>query len=417
MRAASPSRRLPRSERVSRAAGGRFAELDLTVSTEDRVTRYDVQRRRCIACGNCITGCNVGAKSTLATSYLPMARAFGVDLFVRIEVERIEKDGAGYRLVCADRGHHPLGLHARTRLITARQIILAAGSLGTTGILLRSRAAGLELSSALGQHFSANGDFFALAYNTRLDTAIEGTSTDHLKPGSAGPTITVASRLGEGEADLRRRMTVEDLSCPAALVDLFRHKLLGIALLDQREALQGAGRLVRVLRDLAPGGHGALQHTIGFLIMVHDRGTGHIALKPDGTVDIDWPGAADDPVYEEINRALDHASRAVGGTYVLYPGWKSRLLGHRLTTAHPLGGCATADDPERGVVDDRGRVFDGDGGVHEGLYVSDGSAMPGALGVNPFLTISAFTERVTEHLRKKLGLRPYDPAIEEDDRA
>ena len=102
---------------------------------------------------------------------------------------------------------------------------------------------------------------------------------------------------------------------------------------------------------------------------------------------------------------------------MLYPGWKYKLLGHHLTTAHPLGGCVTADDPEHGVVDDRGRVFNSDGGVHEGLYVTDGSVMPGSLGVNPFLTISAFTERAAEHLRRGLGLGPYDPAIERDDRA
>jgi cholesterol oxidase len=403
---------------VSRAAGGRFSVLDIAVSTEDRVTRYDVQRRRCIACGNCVTGCNVGAKSTLATNYLPMARALGVDLFVRVEVEWIEqeKNGPGYQLICVERGDHPLGLHARRRVITARRIILAAGSLGTTGILLRSRDAGLSLSPTLGHHFSANGDFFAVAYNTRLDTAIEGTSTARSAPGEAGPTITVATRLGEGEAELRRHITVEDLSCPAALVDLFRHKLFGVALLDQHDALRGPARLFRALRDLAPGGDGALHHTIGFLIMVHDRGAGRMVLKPDGTVDIDWPGAADDSIYGEVNEALDRASRAVGGTYVLYPGWKYEVLGHRLTTAHPLGGCATADDTARGVVDDRGRVFNGDGGVHEGLYVSDGSVMPGALGVNPFLTISAFTERVTAHLREELGLSPYDPAIEGDDR-
>lgn len=401
----------------SRAAGGRFTPLDVAVGLEDRTTRYGVTRRRCVACGNCITGCNVGAKSTLDVNYLPAARAAGVEIFARVEVDRVEQDAAGYRLICVDRGDHPAGRPARRRSVAARVVVVAAGSLGTTGILLRSRAAGLSLSPALGHRWSANGDFFAVAYNGDRRTAIEGSGTLERAEGAAGPTITVASRIGEGDPDLRRRITVEDLSCPAALVGLFRRKLMGIAVIHQREALRGVDRLARVLRDLVPGGDGALQHTLGLLVMVHDRAGGRVVLRADGEVDVEWPAAAEDPVYQSLSEAFRRASEAIGATYVLYPGFEHRLLGHRLVTAHPLGGCVTAGDVDHGVVDDRGRVLTGDGGVHGGLYVTDGSVIPGALGVNPFLTIAAFSERMVEHLRADLGLPPYDPAIEQDDRA
>jgi cholesterol oxidase len=55
------------------------------------------------------------------------------------------------------------------------------------------------------------------------------------------------------------------------------------------------------------------------------------------------------------------------------------------------------DDCEQGAVDSLGRVFAGDGSLHRGLYVSDGSVIPGSLGANPLLTISAITERFVEH--------------------
>ena len=67
-----------------------------------------------------------------------------------------------------------------------------------------------------------------------------------------------------------------------------------------------------------------------------------------------------------------------------------------LITAHPLGGCPMGDDYLQGAVDQFGRVFAGDGSVHKGLFVTDGSVIPSALGVNPFLTISALTERFAE---------------------
>jgi cholesterol oxidase len=88
-------------DELAEHAGSTGETLNLTVSTEDRVTRYGVRRARCINCGDCAMICNVGAKNTLMTNYLPMARHFGVELFDRVEVDRI-----------ADRGRLPAPLRA-----------------------------------------------------------------------------------------------------------------------------------------------------------------------------------------------------------------------------------------------------------------------------------------------------------------
>ena len=64
-----------------------------------------------------------------------------------------------------------------------------------------------------------------------------------------------------------------------------------------------------------------------------------------------------------------------------------------------------SDDPLYGVVNDRGQVYDathngsvdastGEARVHSGLYVADGSVIPGSLGSNPMFTISAVSERI-----------------------
>ncbi len=57
-----------------------------------------------------------------------------------------------------------------------------------------------------------------------------------------------------------------------------------------------------------------------------------------------------------------------------------------------------AEDSAHGVVDDTGRVFDGRGGVHPGLYISDASICDASLGANPSLTIAALAERAADQI-------------------
>ena len=402
---------------VSGYVGGDFNYLNIVVSGQDRVTRYGVPRKKCTNSGDCVTGCNIGAKNTLATNYLPMARFYGVELFTCVEVSHLERvNGQEYRLICHQRTG-PRGLVPRQRVVSAQHVILAAGSLGTTGILLRSGAAGLQLSGRTGKNFSGNGDFIAICYNSDHITDIQGFDLDtgprsEVKP---GPTITVVMRIGADEADLTKRFTVEDLSCPRALVDALRLGLFKIAPITNRDALVQPGHVSRWARDIVWNKDGATNSTLGYLIMAHDNSEGNIALAEGGSTTIDWPTAPTEPIYKEINDVLQQASARIGGTYITNPRWHYKLLGGHLITAHPLGGCATADDVGHGVVDDRGRVFKSDGTVHDGLYVADGSVIPRALGVNPFLTISMFAERAVEYLRQELNLPVYDPQKERDD--
>jgi cholesterol oxidase len=66
---------------------------------------------------------------------------------------------------------------------------------------------------------------------------------------------------------------------------------------------------------------------------------------------------------------------------------------HQVLTAHPLGGCPMAETADEGVVDSYGETFG-----QPGLYIVDGSVMPGPVGPNPSLTIAAFADRSADHI-------------------
>ncbi|MGH2943817.1 MAG: GMC oxidoreductase, partial [Solirubrobacteraceae bacterium] len=401
---------------IAERAGMQGEPVWLTVSPSARITRHDVPRAACTNCGDCCMVCNVGAKNTLASNYLPIAGHFGVQLFTRVEVDHVQLAGdrGGYRLHCLLRTGAG-GLATAPRVIAARRVVLAAGSLGSTAILLRSRRAGLRLSDRLGDGFSGNGDAFGVAYNTDRVTDAQGFGTGGGERARlrAGPSITSMMRFGAEQPDLSRRFTVQDLTPPRALVDVLRRGFAALA--GATELDLHPDSLARVLEDDEWNTTGAMNHTLGLLIMAHDSSDGRIVLDDEGRPRIDWPHAPDDPIYERVNAILRDAVEAIGGRYLVNPRWSSWLLGNNNLTAHPLGGCATADDAGGGVVDHAGRVFTADGGIYDGLRVCDGSVVPRALAVNPLLTISMFAERAADTLRSELGLPPYDAAVEGDD--
>src|SRR5690606_28125578 len=108
----------------------------------------------CTRCGDCCAGCNVGAKNTVALTYLPDAVRHGAEAFTGLKAETVRRSADGtwqvaLRAVAPERGE------AAEITIEAPVVVLAAGTLGSTEILLRSRAAGLALSDRLGFGFSA----------------------------------------------------------------------------------------------------------------------------------------------------------------------------------------------------------------------------------------------------------------------
>jgi len=401
-------------EQIAEQVGVETDFAEITVSKQDRVTRFGVHRRRCWNNGDDGTGDNTGAKNTLMTNYLPMAKHYGVDLFTLVEVDRVEQhpDG-GWRVVAV---HHS-GPEAKTPApveVRADRVGLSAGTLGTNGILLRSSANGLPLSAQLGKNFGGNGDALTVAYNTDTQPW-NSRETGPRAELRCGPAINAVMRINADDPDLSRRATVEDLSIPSPIAGAVRIGLMSLAAtLHLRDNPAG---LNRVRKDVVFNTDGAMNHSLGFLIMVYDDQNGEVVLDSNRTPSIVWPDAHKHPAYAAVDEVLKPAVEAIGGSYIKNPRANNWTFGKRVFTAHPMGGCVTADSVDLGVVDDAGRVFHPDGGVHDGLYVADASVIPAPMGVNPLLTISMFAERSAERLREESGLPGYDPDDEGDDQA
>jgi cholesterol oxidase len=412
-------------DRRAREIGRKAEALNIAVNFHlEGTNAYGAQQTPCIDCGDCVTGCNVGAKNTLCMNYLPLAKNNGADIFTQTEVDWLEKlaDG-GWRI----HGGRFTGLGLPENFtLEARCVILSAGSLGTTEILLRSRLHGLPLSPRVGSGFTGNADFFGISYNSDYQTNVLGFGNDPNHPWRAnapGPTIVGGVRYNTG-ISLHERITVEDLSFPKAFVSSVMIAL-GAMAGEDTDVGDKRDELARRLRNnpLAPyQAHNAMNHTMLYLVMGFDDAKGTLSLKtdllnPNGTLQIDWEDAGSQSVFSRMNEEIRHHARALGAHFISDPLWKFFNL-RKLVTAHPLGGCAMGEDYLQGAVDEFGRVFAADGRVHEGLVVADGSLIPSALGVNPFLTISALSERIADRLVRSIKgesypTRPFQVAVPE----
>ncbi len=398
--------KLQAMQRSAKHMGAPVFQPPITVSFESGVNHVGIEQAACNNCGNCVGGCNIGAKNTLLMNYLPDADNHGAEIFTGCSVRRLERKGKRWlvRFEVSGSGMRKFG--ASSMFVAAETVILAAGSLGSTEILLRSREAGLPLSDKLGHSFTGNGDVLGFAYNA--DHPIHGIGVGSHRQNGPGPCITSLIDL-RGTEKLEDGMIIEEGVIPSTLAPMLASSLFMAARMLGKETDAGlqhfAEEKVREMKALIPGiSTGAVANTQTFLVMAHDDSCGKIALVDD-RVRIDWPECGKQSIFERINAELLRATEALGGTYIQNPTWSDRL-GKNLVTVHPLGGCGMGETAEHGVVDDRGRVFAGATGseVHDGLYVSDGAVMPRSLGVNPFLTISALAERTAALIAEERGV-------------
>jgi len=347
------------------------------------------------------------------------------------QVEHIsEREGGGYLVHYLQRRVDDPTAPADARTIAADRLIVAAGSLGTVELMLRSRqiadetkgAEGLRgLSVRLGDGFSPNGDHIAFLPETKERVNL-----------TFGPVTT---SYGQFKADAPKATgfhQIEDQGVPRALGPLTGY---GMPVIQRLAEGGGIGRYLAAAGDALKAANEIFTRRpvrsyprIGASDLSTDRGeaedelTAHImCIVAQGKDDAngrfrlendrlrlertDGKRYHEDPIYDEIRATLDRFAeklRPQGSTAKFLSPLsevKIPLASRTVLTSHPLGGCPMGETVETGVVDEWGRVFrqaSAGGGFCRGLYIADGSMLPTALGVNPALTISAIALRVAE---------------------
>jgi cholesterol oxidase len=327
-----------------------------------------------------------------------------------------------------------------TKIIKTNHIVISAGTLGSTEILLKSKR--LKLSDMLGKKFSTNGDFFGIVNPTKYNV-----------DSSRGPMLTSIALFKDNEGSFA--FSIEDLGIPKMFADAFasifnilqKHKgsipsepyrpdKSFLKLFNQRilnkinfdyenrnmfskivnrldiSVIAGIINIFSVLVNFFSGNSNqSPEERVSNILVLFGIGRDInnecklIMNNKKNEIGLDKCYNLNQPVYESMLHTMQLFAREIGKegeNSLLIPLWDTKF--RTQVTAHPIGGCPMADDASEGVVDSLGRVFRGKTGrsTYPGLYIADGSIIPTSLGVNPSLTISALAFRIAHHMELNL---------------
>ncbi len=390
--------KLMREAAEADGVGDRFEKLPLAVAFDEawhyglenphderhsRSWRNDQGQTQgtCVHCGNCDIGCPVLAKNTLDLNYLAAAEQNHAEIRALHRVTAIRPVAGGYE-VDFDRIDTEAGRVVPGGKAMGTRLVLAAGSLGSTELLLRARDETKVLpnvSGRLGHGWSSNGDFLTPAlYAGRK-----------VSP-TRGPTITCAINFLDGVHN-DKRFFVEDGGFP---------DVLGNAIRDISQTARKKGGMFGILLHRALQNlkvEDPLSHVMPWFGQAVDAADGRLHLGRDWwrpwsptKLKLDWNVAASKGAVQAMVDMHKQFSRVTGGTPLepFFWRWFKNLI-----TPHPLGGCCMGTDRANGVVDHKGEVFG-----YPRLYVADSAIIPRAIGLNPSRTIAALAEHIAEKM-------------------
>jgi len=324
-----------------------------------------------------------------------------------------------------------------TKIIKTNRVVLAAGTLGSVELLLKSKK--LELSHMLGKGFSTNGDLFGIVNPTKYNV-----------DASKGPTITSIARFKDDNGEFA--FSIEDVGIPQMFAEVFdtifdklrklkgdipsapfipsksfltlfsemflnnidinephmKNLLTALTLdINNIAILSNLSNLYSTfLRIFSNKVNSTPEERVSNVLILFGMGrdvntTAKLILGNKDNIALDSDYNLDQPAYDMVLNGMKLFAQKIGKEAVdslIIPLWD--IKSRRQITAHPVGGCSMGQDVSNGVVDSFGRVFRGKTGnqVYDDLYVADGSIIPTSLGINPSLTITALAYRIAFYI-------------------
>ena len=370
----------------------------------------ELPRSTCRLCGECDIGCNYGSKNTLDYTYITAAihqRPYPAQVETLCEVKAVAPLGnKGYAVEFVR--HNPATIDPATGkcpppprfTIKCKRLIIAAGTFGSPYLLMRNLGSLPLLNrEILGSRFSVNGDL--LSFIVKSKERRNGKLVPRRLDPSFGPVITSGIRFGDtldGNGPQGRGFFIEDAGNPylfsliSELSGLPGTVLRGLKLLKMRvkyrTGLNNDANLSAEISNLL-GPAISTMSSIPIIAMGRDFANGRLSLKGD-LLECDWTRKKSQAYFDRVRAAGIAMAKALNAEYLDNPSYTYL---HQVLTAHPLGGCPMGFTKDEGLVDSFGEVFE-----YPGLYIVDGSVMPGPVGPNPSLTIAAISDRAADHI-------------------
>lgn len=351
-------------------------------------------RTGCNFCGGCMVGCRYNAKNTLVKNYLYFAEKNGVGILPEKKVVNI-RPVTGDLQVGADGIRFEVDYRSwtryfkgRTRTVRARNVVVSAGTLGTLELLFHCRQIKKSLpriSNRLGDLVRSNNENLqgAVSRNKDIDyskgisigSIIRADKDTYVEPVRFSKGSSLISLLTAPLAD-SQHIPIRFLQ---TIWGLIRHPL------DYLYAKLFApwARRVTILLMMQPVEE-LLRMRLGRnLFTLFRRG---LKFQKEEGRQLPKGPAISNAVSRQFGSQVNGIPLAT---------FLDSLLKYPIT-AHIMGGVPLGRDSSEGVI---GLDFQ----VHEypGLYVVDGSIMPGNPGVNPSLTITALAEYAMSRIPAK----------------
>lgn len=298
-------------------------------------------------CIVCLGGCPRDSKqSTMVTSVVP-AESLGLTVIANCEVARVQNDSRSVTVLA----HLKAGPASQDVSFRGRTLVLAAGSFGTSQILLRSEQ--FARAPELGRRISCHPQYMTYAFfDERIDSfkgAFQGVK-------SYDPSLR------------RKGIKFENVFAPPIATAMLFDEL-------------GSSHQNTMLK---------YRHMSSIEVAVRDEASGRLRVQGSKLI-------VDKKITSADRAKADHGLALVKDMYAGL-GAKQVVQCKQGFGLHLMGGSAIGTDPGKSVVGPDFRLHG-----QKNIFVADSSVFPSAPGLNPSLTIMAFSHMAVSEIKKELA--------------